>query len=167
MVTLTGRDEILSHAGEYLGESEWFSIDQDKVDAFADVIGDRQWIHVDVDRARETPQGTTLVHGFFTLSMESVMIEQVVKFDGVDRSLNYGVDRVRFPAPHPTGSEFRVRVTLAEATPAASGVQVTMDVEFEARGQDRPFCVARILRRLEMEPGLEDGAGDSQTKEAE
>lgn len=145
---LHGVEQILARAGCELGCSGWLAVEQTMVDRFADLTGDRQWIHTDPGAAASSPLGGTIAHGFLTLALEPAVVDQVVRFEGFTRSLNYGVDRVRFPAPMPVGGRLRGRVALAVAEPRADGVQIGLDVTFERAGAERPVCVARTLRRL-------------------
>ena len=148
MRTFTGLDEIRAAAGEDLGASEWFEVTQEGVDEFADVTGDHQWIHVDVERARETPFGGTIAHGYYTLSLSPRLADDVYRFDGIAFGINYGLDRVRFPAPVPVGSRVRMRVALTEVGDVDGGIQVKLTQTFEREGTEKPVCVAEMLVRL-------------------
>jgi len=141
-------DELAAHVGEELGASGWQLVDQARVDAFADVTGDHQWIHVDTERAKDGPYGTTIAHGFLTLSLLPALLGGVFQVDGVARRLNYGMDRVRFPSPVPTGSRLRLVVVLAsvEEVPG-DGVQIAIDGTIEIEGAAKPACVVRMLTR--------------------
>ena len=122
-------------------------VGQDRIDAFAEATGDRQWIHVDVERARrESPYRATVAHGYLTLSMLPAFIYDVIRLDGVRQSVNYGSNRVRFPAPVPAGSRLRGRIRLIAAEPlAGGGVRATLETTVEREGADRPACVAETL----------------------
>jgi acyl dehydratase len=148
MRTFTGLDDIRAAAGEDLGASEWFEVTQEGVDQFADVTGDHQWIHVDVERARNTPFGGTIAHGYYTLSLSPRLADDVYRFDGIAFGINYGLDRVRFPAPVPVGSRVRLRVELSDVTDVSGGIQVKLTQTFEREGTDKPVCVAEMLVRL-------------------
>jgi acyl dehydratase len=129
--------------------SPWRVVTQDQVSAFADLTGDRQWIHVDGERAaRESPYGGTIAHGFYTLSLTSRLLREAVgAIDGTRAGINYGLNKVRFPAPLPCGSLVRARCTLQRIEPADGGVQATWNVVIERDGSARPCCVAEWLVR--------------------
>jgi acyl dehydratase len=148
MRTITGLAELRAAEGEVLGASDWHEITQDAVNGFADVTGDHQWIHVDVERARSTPFGGTIAHGYFTLSLAPMLTAEVVAFEGFTFAINYGLDRVRFPAPMPVGDRVRASVKLAAVEDVSGGAQISLEITFERDGGDRPVCVARTLARL-------------------
>jgi acyl dehydratase len=129
--------------------SAWREVTGEQVTAFADVTGDRQWIHVDAERAgRESPYGTTIAHGFYTLSLASRLLRDAVgAIEGARVGINYGLNKVRFPAPLPTGSRVRARCTLQRIDPADGGVQATWNVVIERDGAAKPCCVAEWLVR--------------------
>lgn len=133
--------------GEELGSSSWIDVTQDQIDDFAELTGDYQWIHTDPDRAATGPFGTTIAHGYLTLSLLVPLLEEILTIENRTSSINYGLDKVRFPAPVPSGSRVRMTATLAEATNVDSGVQVKVDCQFEVEGQERPACVARAVLR--------------------
>ena len=112
MRTITGLDELKAAEGETLGTSSWHEVTQAEVNAFADVTGDHQWIHVDVERAKETPFGGTIAHGYYTLSLAPRFNAEIIGFEGFAFALNYGLGKVRFPAPLPVGSKVRATTTL-------------------------------------------------------
>ncbi len=147
-LVITGVDGLEAHLGQELGVSEWHAVPQEMVDDFARVTGDDQWIHVDVDRARETPFRGTIAHGYLTLSLGPMLSNEIVQMEGFSHGLNYGLGRVRFPAPLPVGSRVRMRATLTKLEPVAGGVQVTIEQVFEREGGDKPVCVAESLGRL-------------------
>lgn len=146
MITVTP-DTVGTLAGTDLGTTEPFVIDQATIDAFADATGDRQWIHVDPDRAAAGPFGTTIAHGYLTLSLTPRALAQLVRFEGFGRALNYGCDRVRFPAPVPSGSSVRASATVDAVAEVTGGVQLTITLRFQVDGTDRPACVAEVLLR--------------------
>jgi acyl dehydratase len=147
--TVHGAAELLAAAGRHLGYSDWLEITQERIDTFADATDDHQWIHCDPARAAEGPFGTTIAHGYLTLSLVVPLIEEILVIEGKQTSINYGLDKVRFPAPVPVGSKLRMGATLAEATEIPAGVQVALDCTIEIDGAERPACVARaVLRHL-------------------
>jgi acyl dehydratase len=148
MLTLTGMEEVKERVGQELGVSDWKEVTQESVNAFADATGDHQWIHVDPERAKDTPFGGTIAHGFYTLSMYPALFYEMVSFEGFAFGLNYGLNRVRFPAPLPVGSRVRVRATLASVEDIAGGIQTTIEYTFEREGGEKPVCVAEALVRL-------------------
>ena len=140
--------ELASRVGEEVGISPWVEIGQERIDTFARAIEDFQWIHVDPARARETPFGGTIAHGFLTLSLLSHLSELTFSFADRRMGINYGLNRVRFTSPVPSGSRVRARFTLAKYEPLeAQGVQVTWNVVIEIEGSDRPALVAEWIGR--------------------
>jgi acyl dehydratase len=148
MRTITGLDELRRAEGETLGTSGWHEVTQDAIDAFADVTGDHQWIHVDPQRAAGTPFGGTIAHGYYTLSLAPMLTEQVLRLDGFAFAVNYGLDRVRFPAALPVGARVRMTAKLAGLEDVPGGAQMTLELTFEREGGDKPVCVARTLARV-------------------
>lgn len=134
--------------GTYLGESSWVEIDQARVDGFAAATDDHQWIHVDPVRASRGPFGTTIAHGYLTLSLAVPLLAEVIDVQGVTMALNYGTNKVRFPAPVPVGSRLRATVTLAAIEEISGGVQAALDVVFEVEGGSKPACVAQVVYRF-------------------
>jgi acyl dehydratase len=134
--------------GEHLGYSEWHEVDQKRVDLFADATGDHQWIHVDPERAAAGPFKRTIAHGFLTLSLVPVLVTDVYGVAGVRMAVNYGLNKVRFPAPVPVGSRVRAGVELVEVSPVEGGVQVVTRVTIEVEGAAKPCCVAETVARL-------------------
>ena len=145
MKVFDGIAELERAVGTHLGHSEWLEIPQATVDEFARATGDHQWIHVDPGRAADGPFGATIAHGFLTLSLVPVLVEQVFRVDGVSMSVNYGCNRVRFPAPTPTGSRVRAGIELVSLEPATLGFLMTSHVEIEIEGAPKPACVADCL----------------------
>ncbi len=145
---INGLDDLQSRVGEEIAVSDWQQITQDRVQAFADTTGDQQWIHTDPDRARrETPFGGTIAHGFMSLSMLPKLLEQHVQLAGIKMALNYGCNRVRFPAPLPTGNRIRARFTLVSVESIDGGAQVQWLGTVEREGCEKPVCVAEMLVR--------------------
>jgi acyl dehydratase len=146
-VTINGIDGLKERVGDHLGYSGWHEVTQQQVNTFADATGDHQWIHVDVERAKQGPFGGPIAHGYLTLSLGPLLIPQVVRVEGITMTVNYGLNRVRFPAPVPVGSKVRAGVTLTQVEDIAGGVQVTMDIVYQIDGGDKPVCVAQIVFR--------------------
>jgi acyl dehydratase len=128
--------------------SAWQLVTQDDIDAFADATGDYQWIHVDPERAARGPFGTTIAHGLYTLSLAPALLADMWPLDAFDAVINYGFDRVRFPAPLPVGSQLRMTASIREASSVANGSHVLLDLVFERRGADKPVCAAVWVLRL-------------------
>ena len=148
ITTIDGLDALRSAVGRDLGTSEWLEITQDRVDTFAEATGDHQWIHVDPERARaESPFGGPIAHGYLTMSLTNLFLPQVVEVTCISAGVNYGTDKVRFPAPVPVGARVRGQVTLTEAVDVAGGVQTTMTITVELDGSDRPACVVEAISR--------------------
>ena len=131
-----------------LGTSEWFEVTQERIDQFAEATGDHQWIHVDVERAKSGPFGTTIAHGFLTLSFVAKDLPQLMTVNNVSMGINYGLNRVRFLSPVPAGSRLRLNGELSEVTEVAGGVQVVVTVTIELEGSDKPACVAETISRF-------------------
>jgi acyl dehydratase len=148
MRTINGLDELRAAEGETLGTSGWHEVTQQDIDTFADVTGDHQWIHVDPERARETPFGGTIAHGYYTLSLAPKLNAEIMDFTGFSFALNYGLGKVRFPAPLPVGSKVRATTKLAKVEDIPGGAQITMKLTFEREGGDKPVCVAESLSRV-------------------
>jgi acyl dehydratase len=142
--TIQGIDGLKERVGDHLGYSEWHQVTQEQVNTFAEATGDFQWIHVDVERAKQGPFGGPIAHGYLTLSLGPLLIPQIVKVEGIAMAVNYGLNKVRFPAPVPVGSKLRLGATLAGVEDIAGGVQVTMGMVYELDGGDKPVCVAEI-----------------------
>jgi acyl dehydratase len=143
-----GIDGVKELVGQHLGYSDWLEVTQEQVNLFADATGDHQWIHVDPERAaKESPFGTAIAHGYLTLSLVPVLLASVMRVEGIAMGVNYGVNKLRFPAPVPVGSKVRAGATLASVEDIAGGAQVSMDVTVEVEGQDKPSCVAQVVYR--------------------
>jgi acyl dehydratase len=145
MRTFDGVAQLEQAVGTHLGYSEWHTIDQTQIDLFADATGDHQWIHVDPDKAACGPFGTTVAHGFLTLSLLPMLTAQVYAVEGVSMGVNYGADKVRFPAPVPVDSRVRAGVELTAVTRHALGYQVATRITIEREGGDKPACVVDML----------------------
>ena len=141
-------DELRALVGQEVALSDWVLVDQARINAFADATADHQWIHVDAERCRrESPFGAPVAHGFLTLSLISGMFDNAVRLTGARMVINYGLNKVRFPAPVPVDSKLRARMTLASITPVDGGFQLAWDVTLEREGGERPVCVAELLIR--------------------
>ncbi|MFF0449149.1 MaoC family dehydratase [Streptomyces sp. NPDC004609] len=143
----TSAEELRAGVGERLGHSDWLEVDQKRIDLFADATGDHQWIHVDPERAAGGPFGTTIAHGYLTLSLLPSLVPQVMRVEGMKMGINYGTNKVRFPAPVPVDSRLRASVTLQDVAETGGGVQVTALVTIEREGGEKPVCVAETLSR--------------------
>jgi acyl dehydratase len=148
MRTITGLEGLRQAEGEVLGTSGWHEITQDDIDAFADVTGDHQWIHVDPERAKDTPFGGTIAHGYYTLSLAPRLSNEIFSMDGFAFAVNYGLDKVRFPAPVPVGSRVRASARVKQLADVPGGAQMTLELTFEREGGDKPVCVAETLVRV-------------------
>lgn len=145
--TVDGVEALKGMVGQHLGYSDWIVVDQDRVNKFADATGDHQWIHIDPERAKAGPFGTTIAHGYLTLSLIPVLQAQILQVDGVKMGVNYGCNKVRFPAPVPVGSELRMGATIESVEDVAGGVQVVMDVTLEVKDAPKPSCAAQVVFR--------------------
>ena len=148
MRTITGIEELKRAEGELLGTSGWYEVTQEAVDAFADATGDHQWIHVDPERAKDTPFGGTIAHGYYTLSLAPMLTDEILKMDGFAFAVNYGLNKVRFPSPVPVDSKVRMRAKLAELEEIPGGAQMIMELTFEREGGEKPVCVAQTVSRV-------------------
>ena len=144
---LNGVAEVRAATGRHLGHSDWLEITQERVDRFAEATGDFQWIHVDVERAKDGPYGGTIAHGYLTLSLAGTLVPQIVRYEGFSMAVNYGVDKVRFPAPVVVGRRIRAGAEIAEVTEVGAGVQVRTLITIEVEGGDKPVCVIESLAR--------------------
>lgn len=140
-------EELKQAVGSHLGFSEWWEITQERVDLFADATDDHQFIHVDPQRAAQTPFGGPIAHGFLTLSMGIPLLQQIIQVEGVRMAVNYGVNKVRFPAPVPVGSKLRAGASIVSVDDVPGGVQLVLDVTFEIEGGEKPVCVAQTVSR--------------------
>lgn len=140
-----GIAELEKHIGQELGASDWVTVDQDRINKFADATGDHQWIHIDEEKAKDGPFGSTIAHGFLTLSLLPLLGAEVMNVSGMEMKINYGLNKVRFPKPVPAGSKVRDVVSLKEIVRKSSGIQVVMDHVIEIEGSDRPACIAEAV----------------------
>lgn len=143
-----GIAELEAALGAHLGYSDWHTITQEQVNLFADATGDHQWIHVDPERAAAGPFGAPIAHGYLTLSLLPMLVGEVYRVDGLRMGINYGSDKVRFPAVVPVGSRVRAGVELVALAPSSAGTRVTARVTIEIEGGEKPACVAEALSVL-------------------
>ncbi|MFB9235771.1 MaoC family dehydratase [Plantactinospora siamensis] len=148
MREFAGIEALAAAVGETLGPGPWERIDQRRVDLFADATDDHQWIHVDPVRAAAGPFGGTIAHGYLTLSLLPVLVGRLFRVDGVAMGINYGLNRVRFPAPLPVGRAVRATALIAEVTAVEGGVQVVTTVTVQSDAGGKPVCVAESVSRL-------------------
>ena len=143
-------DELLGAAGQHLGHSDWITVDQARIDTFADATGDHQWIHVDPEAAAAGPFGATIAHGYLTLALTNRLLPQIVRVEGASMGINYGANRVRFPQPVLVGSRLRASAALtsADELPGGAGVQAVITITVEIEGQAKPACVAESVSRF-------------------
>jgi acyl dehydratase len=145
--TTVNFSDLPSLAGKDLGTSRWIEITQDQIDTFAKLTGDEQWIHVDPERAKNSSFGSTVAHGFFTLSRSTGLLYELLEVHGTTSILNYGLNRVRFPNTNPVGSRIRMHVSVPKVEQVSGGYQTTFALTFEREGAAKPVCVAELLFR--------------------
>ncbi|SCL20126.1 Acyl dehydratase [Micromonospora pallida] len=143
-----GIEELKGAVGTHLGYSDWRTINQEQIDAFADATGDHQWIHVDPARAAQGLFGSTIAHGYLTLSLVPSFLNQVYRIEDTTMAVNYGANRVRYPSPVPVGSRLRGGVELLALQQTTSGHRLTSRVTIDREGSDKPACVAEVLSLL-------------------
>ncbi|QHC21956.1 MaoC family dehydratase [Streptomyces sp. GS7] len=141
-------EELRAAVGTELGPSDWLEVDQKRIDLFAEATGDHQWIHVDQEKAAAGPFGTTIAHGYLTLSLLPALVPRLMRVDNVTMGINYGTNKVRFPATVPVGSRLRATARIAEVADVSGGVQLTTVVTIEREGGDKPVCVAESVSRF-------------------
>jgi acyl dehydratase len=146
--TVEGIEGVQGLVGRHLGHSDWVEITQEMVNTFADATGDHQWIHVNPERAKKkSPFGGPIAHGYLTLALIPSLVPQIVEIKGFRMGVNYGTEKVRFPAPVPVGSRVRAGATLEAATPFEGGIQMSLGVTVEIEGADKPAMVATVVYR--------------------
>jgi acyl dehydratase len=145
--TFSSIEELKASVGKDLGYSDWITVDQQRINMFADATGDHQWIHVDPERAAAGPFKTTIGHGYLTLSLLPAISGQVLRVEGVRMGVNYGVNKVRFPAPVPVDSRVRGRMTIVSVEDVPGGAQVIAQTTMEREGGDKPVCVVESVAR--------------------
>jgi len=148
-IVLASVDDLKNFVGREIGVTEWLQVTQERIQQFAEATEDRQWIHLDAERAkRESPYGTTIAHGFLTLSLVGYLMKQAVQIQsGLRMAVNYGLNRVRFPAPVLAGSKIRGRFVLAAIQELPKGIEAVFSVTVEAEGKEKPCCVAEWIVR--------------------
>jgi acyl dehydratase len=148
MKTFATLDDLKPCVGQDIGTSEWIQVTQEQINQFADATGDHQWIHVDTERAKAGPYGATIAHGFLTLSLLPKMFASLIRFEKQRMGVNYGLNKVRFPAPVPVDSRLRCSIKLLECEEVAGdGVQLIWGMSVEREGEAKPVCVAEFLQR--------------------
>ena len=145
MRTFANLDEFAAAKGEQLGHSEWHTITQEQVNLFADATGDHQWIHVDTEKAAQGPFGTTIAHGYLTLSLIPSLGKEIYRVGGISMGINYGLGKVRFPSTVPVGSRIRAGAELVDLIDRPQGKQATVRWTVEVEGNDKPACVAETI----------------------
>ncbi|NBM18631.1 MaoC family dehydratase [Streptomyces sp. GC420] len=146
--TVNGLDELKKLADTDLGASDWIDVTQERINRFADATNDHQWIHVDAEKAKEGPFGTPIAHGYLTLSLFIPLFEELLDVEGVTTKVNYGLNRVRFPAPVPVGSRIRLIARLAAVEEVPGGAQMTVDGTIEIEGGSKPAAVLQSVTRF-------------------
>jgi acyl dehydratase len=144
---LDGPEAVQAAVGTHLGYSDWLEITQDRIDTFAEATGDHQWIHVDPERAKDGPYGTTIAHGYLTLSLSNLFLPQIVEVTGFSMGINYGTGKIRFPAPVPVGSKVRGGAELTAVEEIDGGVQAHVTITIEVEGGTKPACVIESISR--------------------
>lgn len=145
MIDITFAD-LPNLVGREVGVSDWVTIDQDRINKFADATGDHQWIHLDVERAKkELPGGKTIAHGYLTVSLIPWLTSNFLKIEGVTRGINYGSNKVRFTNMVPVGSRVRARSKMLSVEPRGGGMQITSEITIELEGEKRPACIAETI----------------------
>ena len=142
-----GIDGVKGAVGRHLGYSDWLEITQDRVNMFAEATGDHQWIHVDIERAKQGPFGGTIAHGFLTASLAPFFLPQITRYEGFSLAINYGVDKIRFIAPVLVGARIRAGAELVDVADVPGGIQTRVLVTIEIEGGDKPACVIEALTR--------------------
>jgi acyl dehydratase len=148
MTTISHPKDLLTMIGQDLGSSPWLDVTQERINIFADATDDHQWIHVDVERAKTGPFGGPIAHGYLTLSLLIPLWSEILDIEDLDLAVNYGLNKVRFPAPVPAGSRVQVSATLADAEEVGgNGIQATIDTVMRVEGADKPVCIAQMVHR--------------------
>jgi acyl dehydratase len=145
MLVVETPQDLSKHIGETLGPSAWITVDQATIDKFAEATGDHQWIHVDVERAKEGPFGGTIAHGYLSLSLLPLFMKELIQVGGLAMGINYGLNKVRFPSPVPVGARIRAGAELVDLKGTPSGYLATTRLTVEVEGQKKPACIAETL----------------------
>ncbi len=148
MTTFASISELAGAVGTHLGYSDWLEITQERINDFAEATDDHQWIHVDPVLAASGPFGTTIAHGYLTLSLAVRFVAELFEVQGVSMGVNYGTNKVRFVSPVPVGSKLRAGAVVAAVDEIGGGVQATLDLTFEVEGSEKPACVAQVVYRM-------------------
>jgi acyl dehydratase len=148
MLTINGIEDLKGRVGQELGVSDWHEVSQAEIDAFAEATDDHQFIHVDPERAKQTPFGSTIAHGLYTLSLGPKFSYEMFSVDNVAFGINYGYEKIRFPAPVPVDSKVRMRAELLSVDDIPGGVQFKVKQTYEIDGAEKPACVAEALARV-------------------
>jgi acyl dehydratase len=148
MLTINGIEDLKGRVGQELGVSDWHEVTQSEIDAFAEATDDHQFIHVDPERAKQTPFGSTIAHGLYTLSLGPKFSYELFSVDNVAFGINYGYEKIRFPAPVPVDSKLRMRAELLSVDEIPGGVQFKVKQTYEIEGAEKPACVAEALARV-------------------
>lgn len=143
--TVKTAKDLLELVGQPLGTTEWITVDQDRVNLFADATGDHQWIHVDPEKAAAGPFGRTIAHGYLTLSLAPLFIAEALVVEELQAAVNYGLNKVRFPTPVPVGARLRAAVELVGAQEKPAGIEAVIRLTYEVDGADRPACIAETV----------------------
>lgn len=147
VTTLNGVEEVRAAKGRHLGHSDWMTMNQERINQFAEATGDRQWIHIDVERAKSGPFGAPIAHGYLTLSLSNYFLPQIIEVQGFSMGVNYGVDKVRFPAPVKVGTRVRAGAELVDVSDINGGLQTLIRITIDTEGSDKPNCVIDSLSR--------------------
>ena len=140
-------DAVLGAVGQHLGYTDWITVDQDRINRFADATGDHQWIHVDVEKAASGPFGGTIAHGYLTLALTNLFLPQLITVEALSMGINYGVNKVRFPSPVLAGSRVRCGAEIASCEEVAGGVQAVIKITVEIEGSAKPACIVENVTR--------------------
>lgn len=139
--------DLLSSVGSQLGQTDWFEITQERINQFAEATGDYQWIHIDEEQAKQGPFGATIAHGYLTLSLTNMFLPEIISVENISMGINYGVNKVRFPAPVPSGSRVRFSAVLQDVAEIPGGVQAVIVITVEVEGSEKPCCVVESVTR--------------------